>query len=51
MILLRDRMQSADRELSPQAAAWAKAITDQFAGVPVAAEVAQPADLLYGKWL
>jgi biotin carboxylase len=51
VLLLRDRMQTADRELMPQAAAWAKAITAQFAGVPVAAAIAQPEDLLYGKWL
>lgn len=51
VLLVRDRMQTADRELVPKAAAWAKAITAQFAGVPVTAEIAQPEDLLYGKWL
>ena len=44
-------MQTADRELVPMAAQWARAIMSQFEGVPVAAEIAQPEDLLYGKWL
>jgi hypothetical protein len=51
VLLLRDRMQTADRELMPKAAAWAKAITSEFRGIAVAAEIAQPEDLLYGKWL
>ncbi|MBK9739718.1 MAG: biotin carboxylase [Actinobacteria bacterium] len=52
VVLVRDRMQTADRELVPKAAAWAKGLMSQFAGVPVGAEVvAQPEDLLYGKWL
>ena len=51
VVLLRDRMQTADRELVPKAAQWARAIMSQFRGVPVAAEIAQPEDLLYGKWL
>ena len=51
VLLVRGRMQTADRELVPLAAQWARAITSQFAGVPVAAEIAQPEDLLYGKWL
>jgi len=51
VLLLRDRMQTADRQLVPKAAAWAKAIISQFAGVPVAAEIAAPEELLYGKWL
>ena len=44
-------MQTADRELVPKAAAVGRAIMSQFRGVPVAAEIAQPEDLLYGKWL
>jgi hypothetical protein len=44
-------MQTADRELMPKAALWAKAIMSQFRGVPVSAPIAQPEDLLYGKWL
>ena len=51
VLLLRDRMQTADRQLVPKAAQWARAIISQFAGVPVAAEIAQPEELLYGKWL
>jgi biotin carboxylase len=51
VLLLRDRMQTADRELVPKAAQWARAIMSRFRGVPVAAEIAQPEDLLYGKWL
>lgn len=51
VLLVRDRMQTADRELMPTAAQWAAAIGAQFRGVPVAPEVAQPEDLLYGKWL
>jgi biotin carboxylase len=51
VVLLRDRMQTADRELVPKAAQWAQAIMSRFKGVPVAAEIAQPEDLLYGKWL
>ena len=51
VLLLRDRMQTADRVLMPRAAQWAKAITSQFSGIPVAVEIAQPEDLLYGKWL
>ena len=51
VVLVRDRMQTADRELMPQAAAWARAITGQFSGTSVAVEVAQPETLLYGKWL
>jgi hypothetical protein len=51
VLLLRDRMQTADRELVPKAAEWARAIMSRFRGVPVAAEIAQPEDLLYGKWL
>jgi hypothetical protein len=44
-------MQTADRELMPKAAQWAKGIMSQFKGVPVQAPIAQPEDLLYGKWL
>jgi hypothetical protein len=51
VLLLRDRMQTADRELVPKAAQWARAITSKFRGVPVSVEIAQPEDLLYGKWL
>jgi biotin carboxylase len=51
VLLVRDRMQTADRELVPRAAQWARAITAEFRGVPVSAEIAQPEDLLYGKWL
>lgn len=51
VLLVRDRMQTADRELVPKAATWARAIISQFAGVPVAAPIAQPEDLLYQKWL
>jgi biotin carboxylase len=51
VLLVRDRMQTADRELVPKAADWAKAIMSRFTGVPVAVEIAQPEDLLYGKWL
>jgi biotin carboxylase len=51
VLLVRDRMQTPDRELMPTAAAWAKAITSEFRGIPVAVEIAQPEDLLYGKWL
>ena len=51
VLLVRDRMQTAERDLVPMAAQWARAITAQFRGVPVAAEIAQPEDLLYGKWL
>jgi hypothetical protein len=35
----------------PKAAAWGTAIMSKFRGIPVAAEIAQPEDLLYGKWL
>ncbi len=51
VVLVRDRMQTAERELMPQAAAWARAITGQFSGTSVAVEIAQPETLLYGKWL
>jgi biotin carboxylase len=51
VLLVRDRMQTADRELMPKAAAWGTAIMSKFRGIPVAAEIAQPEDLLYGKWL
>jgi biotin carboxylase len=51
VLLVRDRMQTADRELVPQAAQWARAIMSKFTGVPVSAERARPEDLLYGKWL
>jgi biotin carboxylase len=51
VLLVRDRMQTADRELVPKAADWAKAIMSRFTGVPVTVEIAQPEDLLYGKWL
>jgi len=44
-------MQTADRELVPQAAQWARAIMAKFKGVPVTAEISRPEDLLYGKWL
>jgi hypothetical protein len=51
VLLVRDRMQTAERELVPKAGQWAKAIMSKFQGVPVTAEVARPEDLLYGKWL
>jgi biotin carboxylase len=51
VVLVRDRMQTADRELMPKAALWAKGIMSQFRGVPVSAPITQPEDLLYGKWL
>ena len=51
VLLVRDRMQTAERELVPQAGQWARAIMSKFQGVPVTAEVARPEDLLYGKWL
>jgi biotin carboxylase len=51
VLLVRDRMQTADRELVPKAAQWGQALMSKFKGVPVAAEIAQPEDLLYGKWL
>lgn len=51
VLLVRDRMQTAERTLVPKAAAWAKAMTSQFQGRPVGAHIAQPEELLYGKWL
>ena len=51
VLLVRDRMQTGDRELMPAAERWARAITGQFAGVAVEEQVAQPEELLYGKWL
>jgi len=51
VLLVRDRMQTNDRELMPKAAQWARAITSQFRGVPVEPRAIQPEDLLYGKWL
>jgi len=51
VLLVRDRMQTAERELMPKAAQWAQAIMAQFEGVPVSAPIARPEDLLYGKWL
>ena len=51
VLLVRDRMQTADRQLVPKAAQWAKAIMSKFAGVPVAAHIAQPEELLYAKWM
>lgn len=51
VLLVRDRMQTQDRELMPKAAAWARAITSQFRGAPVEPRAVQPEDLLYGKWL
>jgi len=51
VVLVRDRMQSSERELMPKAAQWARGIMAQFKGVPVSAPIAQPEDLLYGKWL
>lgn len=51
VVLVRDRMQTAERELVPKAAAWARAMTSQFAGTATTVEVAQPEALLYGKWL
>lgn len=51
VLLVRERMQTAERELIPKAAAWTKDIMAEFAGVSVSAEIAQPEDLLYGKWL
>jgi len=51
VLLVRDRMQTAERTLMPKAAQWAQAIMGKFEGVPVSAPITQPEDLLYGKWL
>ena len=51
VLLVRERMQTADRELMPAAGRWARAITGKFAGVAVEEQIAQPEELLYGKWL
>jgi len=51
VLLVRDRMQTADRQLVPKAAQWAHAIVSKFAGVPVAPHIAQPEELLYAKWM
>lgn len=51
VLLVRDRMQTAERTLMPQAGAWVRAISAQFTGTPVVTQMAPPEDLLYGKWL
>ena len=51
VLLVRDRMQTAERTLVPKAGAWARAITGQFAGMTAAIEYTPPEALLYGKWL
>ena len=51
VLLVRDRMQTADRQLVPKAAQWAEAIVAKFAGIPVEAHIAQPEELLYAKWM
>ncbi|TEX50499.1 MAG: hypothetical protein B7C55_10470 [Actinomycetales bacterium mxb001] len=51
VLLVRDRMQTAERTLVPKAGEWARAITGQFAGMSAAVEYTPPEALLYGKWL
>ena len=51
VLLLRDRMQTADRRLIPKAAQWARAIIAEFEGVPLPVHITQPEEMLYGKWL
>ena len=51
VVLVRDRMQTADRELMPAAARWSRAIMGQFSGQTIEEQIARPEDLLYGKWL
>lgn len=51
VLLVRDRMQTAERTLMPKASAWAKAITEQFQGRPVTGEYLAPEVVLYGKWM
>ena len=51
VLLVRDRMQTAERSLMPKAGEWARAITSQFSGLAAAVEVVQPDAILYGKWL
>ncbi|MCZ3386616.1 MAG: biotin carboxylase, partial [Actinomycetia bacterium] len=50
VLVTRDRMQTDSRELLTRGSKWAKAIGEQFHGIPPEGRVIMPEELLYAKW-
>jgi biotin carboxylase len=50
ILVTRDRMQTDSRRLLDRGVKWARAIGEQFEGVPPEGRVVTPEELLYAKW-
>ncbi len=50
ILVTRDRMQTDSRKLLDRGVMWARAIGEQFEGVPPEGRVVTPEELLYAKW-
>jgi len=50
ILVTRDRMQTDSRKLLDRGVDWARAIGNQFQGVPPEGRVFTPQELLYAKW-
>ncbi|MGB2840141.1 MAG: biotin carboxylase [Actinomycetes bacterium] len=50
ILVTRDRMQTDSRELLARGSKWAKAIGEEFHGIPPEGRVITPEELLYAKW-